>query len=310
MRRYLALLPVPLFLAALLCFAQGQGLSMMGVGGYMKAPSGSSYTGPGDIVSGWSYWYGVRAFSAATLGNALVNVCNSTGGTDVGCADLSSNATTGNLVAATVGGITCPGANCTIKIWYDQSGNGRNATQATIASRASLTASCIGSLPCAVPPGTGVGYTATAINLSQPFSFSVVVRQGTYTANDSFFGADNASTTYGYIDDAGIDSLGVYFGSNLDATSINHAIFHPFAAVINSGSSVLYVDGFSGSGSAGSGAIANTDTIHLLGDGYGDAWPSSGGVTEAGIWPGGFTSTQAGNLCHNQFAYWGTGTSC
>jgi hypothetical protein len=80
------------------------------------------YTGPGDIVSGATAWWGIRAYKTAGLGTKVANICNSTGGTDVGCADFNSNATTGIIESKTVSGITCPGANCTVKILYDQSG--------------------------------------------------------------------------------------------------------------------------------------------------------------------------------------------
>src|SRR6202042_1672288 len=117
----------------------------------IDAPRAPSYLGPGDIKSNWYFYYGTRAYSFATLGNKLVNLCNSTGGTDVLCADASSSVSTGDLVIP--GSLTsfCPGANCTIKTYYDISGNANcssaacDATQLTIASRAILTASVIGS---------------------------------------------------------------------------------------------------------------------------------------------------------------------
>jgi len=33
-------------------------------------------------------------------------------------------------------------------------------------------------------------------------------------------------------------------------------------------------------------------------------------VFEFGIWPVGFSSGQQTSMCHNQFTYWGTTTSC
>jgi hypothetical protein len=72
------------------------------------------------------------AWTSASRGNKLYNICNSTGGTDVGCADIFSSATTGLTVPATVGGITCPAASvtvCTVKTWYDGTGNGFDCTE-------------------------------------------------------------------------------------------------------------------------------------------------------------------------------------
>src|SRR6266508_5790881 len=84
-------------------------MSLLGAG---KVTVASGFTGPLDVISANVIaCYSLRACSAALRGNAAVNACNSTGGIDVGCGDLFTNATTGQLVAGTIGGITCPGAN-------------------------------------------------------------------------------------------------------------------------------------------------------------------------------------------------------
>src|ERR1039458_204497 len=105
---------------ALVCVANAQALLLHAGQSPKVAVSCSSYIGPGDIVSWKSYW-SLRSYSCVTRGNKLVNVCNSTGGIDVGCADISSDPTTGALVSATIALITCPGTNCTIKTFYDVS---------------------------------------------------------------------------------------------------------------------------------------------------------------------------------------------
>jgi hypothetical protein len=66
---------------------------------------GGGYQGPGDIVSGATEWYGLRAYSSADRGNKLINACNIA---DAACADISSDASTGKLTNfASVGGTTC-----------------------------------------------------------------------------------------------------------------------------------------------------------------------------------------------------------
>jgi hypothetical protein len=87
----------------------------------LSKPPAAAYKGPDDVTT-WQAFWSLRAYSAATRGTKLANVCNSTGGVDVGCADMLSDAVTGNLVSATISGITCPGANCTVKTLYDQVG--------------------------------------------------------------------------------------------------------------------------------------------------------------------------------------------
>ena len=141
----------------------------------------AGYSGPGDVVTGAVAWYGLRAYNAASLGNAAVNVCNSTGGVDVLCQDFLTNATTGALVIATIGGVSCGVAPCTIKIWYDQSGflncssAACNITQATIADRYTLVLNCLGTLPCAQGAGAETGSSASiTTGFGQPGTTSLV----------------------------------------------------------------------------------------------------------------------------------------
>ncbi len=62
------------------------------------------YTGPGNVASGATAWWGLRAYTSATRGNALINACNVA---DAACADLSSDATSGALTIPTIGGTAC-----------------------------------------------------------------------------------------------------------------------------------------------------------------------------------------------------------
>ena len=135
-----------LLLLALIAPAHAQ-LSQTHAGGAAGAArSTPAFVGAGDIRSFAVWWSNSRAYSLATRGNPLINVCNSTGGADVGCADMVTDATTGVLTPATISGISCPGANCTVKTYYDQTGGGNSCTQATVANRNALTASRFGSI--------------------------------------------------------------------------------------------------------------------------------------------------------------------
>jgi len=170
-------------------------------------PSGGTYQGAGDIAS-YSHWYGSRAYSSATVGQPLYNVCvsNLSTNTDAGCADLFSDSSTGDLKSATIGvtGVTCPSPRttyinagistsaCTIKTAYDLRNNsvsnpsaGAPVTQATIANRPYLIA---GTLPilgstraCMYfnDPGAALASTATNLWPALPLTMSWVgVNQG------------------------------------------------------------------------------------------------------------------------------------
>lgn len=148
--------------------------SSVGGGG---AGACGGYLGPGDVKAYYTFW-SLRAYKASVCGTKVVHVCNSTGGVDVGCGDLLTSASTGNLVPATIAGITCPGANCTVDRQYDLVGGGNCASppcdlvQATIALRPTLDANCNGTtLPCVnYAPGTIYLQLAGAQVLAQPLT--------------------------------------------------------------------------------------------------------------------------------------------
>jgi hypothetical protein len=288
-------------------------LPLMGAGCASSAcGGGGGYIGPGNVIASAKTWYGLRAYSSATRGNALVNACNSTGGTDVGCGDLFSDATTGALVAATIGGITCPGANCTIKTWYDQTAGGNctgscNLTQATVINRPSLVASCIGSLPCArfVAGNSDAMATAGIFAQAQPLTVSTVAFApsavaGILWANTGSFNIQAtawASTT----------TLRQYAGTIADNAIANNTSFI-FASVFDdagSGSN-QYIDAVSHAASVGTNGFTGA-TLLIGGVGLS---PSTLDVFETGLWGSNIGSSSVTNLCHNQFVYWGTATSC
>lgn len=110
------------------------------------------------------FWYSAsRAYSASTLGRPIMLVCNSTGGVDVACMDMVTD-TTGTLSPATIGGIICPGTNCTIKRFYGFGRNASNLDQTEVATRAELASNCKTGFPCA--RFSGRQYYATDKNVA------------------------------------------------------------------------------------------------------------------------------------------------
>src|SRR5216684_3558491 len=156
---------------------------------------GTVFTGPGDVVSGATAWYGLRAYSTADRGNKLVNVCDPA---NVTCADWLSDALTGKLVATTnpLNGTDCTvSTTCTLNTFYDRSGANScagavpcDATQATAANRPTLTWSCINSLPCAVFNGTSDVLQSPVFTAASTSTISAVVnRAGNFTATGPMF---------------------------------------------------------------------------------------------------------------------------
>jgi hypothetical protein len=290
----------------------GGSMGLLGVGGASSAPT---YQGPGDFLT-YSAAYGLRAFSAATRGNKLINVCNSTGGVDVGCGDLVSNAVTGTLVSATVSGITCPGANCTIKTFYDLTGNGNDATQSTVASRHTLPAfgTCTvisASVACAVSQGNRY-LTSTTPTWSLPVfytSSAQVLTNGTailqiMSSNDA---SVSASLFYKGSNTPQITGTGGVGGPPNSITgTASQTAPHGIGGVANSGASAAYLDV---EGTVTTATISTNPpgsvAISLNGDPYSQNLPSGSYFLEAGVGFSSPASTVMNAQLSSAKTYWG-----
>jgi hypothetical protein len=264
----------------------------------------AGYTGPGDVTSGAAMWWGLRAYSAATRGTKVANVCNASDST---CADISSDPTTGNLVCTSIGGTACSAGTLTVKTLYDQT-NGSNCgggvcdvTNATIANRPVLTPNCINtSFYCLsfTASSSQSLRTAGSYTKSQTFSGSVVAeRTAAFTASGSILGANTSGTPQIFFNSAA-NQVALYSGTVSTAETASDSSFHAFQALFNSTSSILRVDGSSfGSLSVGSTGFATSPVVgggtNLL----------TGRFVEAGWW-GSDTSTNFATLNSNQHAYW------
>lgn len=264
-------------------------------------PRVTSYTGPGDIVASAKFWGGLRAYSSAKRGSAAINVCNVS---DVACVDMVTNASTGALVVTTVGGSNCGSVTCTIKIVYDQSGNGTNATQATIASRPILTLNCINtSLPCMHVTGAQKMPITLISTTTSPLSYSAVAeRVGTANGFMMTTGADSGPDAI--LDFPSAATARIYDnGTGLTLAETDNA-FHAFQAMANGSSGYIYVDGSSTSGALG--PSSTHSTAASLFSNVGGSGNLTGYMAEIGMWPSSFSTGNASSLHSNQSAYWGT----
>jgi hypothetical protein len=268
---------------------------------------GSTYSGPGDVISGASVWYGLRAYSAAKAGTKIANICNSG---DASCADINSTAT-GDFDVTTAQGapLNCGGAGgtCTIKTLYDQSGTNAcsgacDVTQATIANRPTLTFSCIGSKVCAtfVRASTqylarGAGYAGAA----QPFSMSSVVeRTGTTTSFNLYFGLNGAQMEAS----STASETGAYCGAHYSRVA-NDSAWHAVQVLCNGTSGKLDVDTtLFISANIGTNAIGTT--FMTIGGGSAGVNSLDGKWEETGLWASDTSSSFSG-LQSNQATYWG-----
>ena len=300
--------------AALFCLVWLTGATWLPL--FQQASGGGAYVGPGDIVSGATVFYGLRAYNAASAGNKIANLCNSTGGTDVTCADAFSSASTGALVIPAGLVSICPGANCTVQTLYEQIGGGNctpancDMTQATIASRPVLTASCTpNNLACmsfvsSSSQNLGRGSNVFVTTINQPFSFSCVAdRTGATGSTSGIFAGSGTNFNRQFSFDT-TTRVFIFGGSaNVNSGTVSNNAWHALQGVFNDPSnSLVNVDG--SSGTPGSGGTDNYTGPFAIGqDGFSDFL--TGNITECGSWPIAFSSGQMTSMYGNQHTYWG-----
>lgn len=266
---------------------------MSGVLNVLMAGSGAAaaYAGPGDIVSGAQAWWGLRAYTLASIGANCVRLVRASdsaeqdfvtvagGGVDVASITTFLAATTGKIVTL-----------------YDQSGNGMDATQGTDASRPTFTLGGLGSLPIVTSSSKFLTSGFFAAAASQPNWVSAVV-QTTSASNQGYFGDDSGINQVGF---SASNTAIVYAGASLTATAATSA-WHAIQSVMNGVSSDNYVDGVAGAGNAGTQAM-NTP-LHLGKDGFANLF--IGFYTEVGLWNIAPSGGQKSSMNANQHAYWG-----
>lgn len=304
MRRLYLLATWLLLTALVVCAARAQFFSPF------QPPSSTppvTYTGPGDIVSGASFWFGLRAYNAAyaTGSNKSANIRRASDNTTQDINILSS----GNFDTSTASTF-CNATSCFITKLYDQTGNARNVSQATAADQPQLSFSCIGSLPCAVFPGSGVALGGVNCPVVTGVSDSAVsIRTSAFTSQGNIISCHAANnvllawwTTSGTITNFGGGTQIIATASN----SVWHTIQAVYTSTTNAG--VVNVDGTETTGTPGGGPSGSG--LSIGNDALGGSVYLNGDLTEVGRWPLLFTSGNRSSLCHNQHVYWGTPTSC
>lgn len=299
-------------LAALLTLAvSSANAQFLGPGWWHAAAP--AYVGPGDVVA-MSLWSGMRAYSAATRGTAAVNICSESGGSDVTCEDELTNATTGKLVLGTVGS-TCSSVTCTIKIFYDQTGNNFcssvacNFTQTTVANRATfLITGCPGTSgqPCAFFNSSTNAYLSAGSNtVSQPVSDTAVAeRSGGFTSNQTIIGSSVSPFPAVVGFDMTANTAKQFGGATAFTAAAADSALHSLQAAFDSNvasGSTFDVDGTPNASTMDSISVVFPLTLGNLAGGQ----PLQGYFMEGGFKNALFSSGDMSALTSNQRAFWG-----
>lgn len=268
--------------------------------GPVPIPSGA-FQGAGDIVSGARAWYGLRAYTAASIGGNAVKLRESGGNTT----QIFTTIAGGGLDLSAISSFK--GANnLFVDTLYDQTGNGFNLTQATTANQPGFSLASLGSLPTMTFNGT----TQFLNNTSGPngavgSTFSFVAKNIYTTVQQSVMhingtGGDQ-QTGFSL---SGVNDFFVYAGAILHGTQTD-GNYKACQAVFNNASSDANVDGVPSTGSASNNAPTAT-TLGLGATATGSAQWLSGNICEAGYWNAtAFSGAQSSAMSANQHLYWG-----
>ncbi len=298
-------LPFIFLLVVALASANAQLSPLTGAGGKFKAGASAppSYTGPGDIVSGATFWGGLRCYANAHAGGNAIRIRRASDNTE------QNVALTANCDLTDVSSTFCAATTCFVTTLYDQSGNGNDAVQTTNSNQPQLAFSCIGSLPCITFDGVTPQYLKnTGTSISDPFSTSAVGFR-----NIAGRGAQNILWCADVSAIVGFHSDDTTFISNeeLTASAADNA-WHSLQQLKYAPATTdmtLNVDDIRTTGPTGFGTSVTGFNLGLFVDDMSS--PLNGKMTEFGVWFGvSFTSGNLTNLCHNAYTYWGTSTSC
>lgn len=149
-------------------------------------------------------------------------------------------------------------------------------------------------------------FTAGTASSNQPFTLVAVAMQtGGLGANNGIFSSGNTELTF----EASASNLAFIYagGSNVSQTQTANA-WHSIAGAANGASSLTYVDGVGGTtANAGSNTISSSQ-LFLGRSAFAEFM--TGDVVEVLAYPVAFTGPNDTTMCHNQYSYWGTSTSC
>ena len=290
---------------------------------FFLTTSCTSYTGPGDVVSGAAGWWGLRAYSCALAHSGasttpVIDVRGSTTGTSctiyllgdgTGGIDLTTAGSGGTGNQCLLGATTfcsSTNTNCTVSKIYDQSGNGITLSQSTTANQPTLTISCVSSLPCMTFNGTSTGLlTSGNVTIANPSTLiGVGERTGHTTSYQLIFGWNTQNPGIGWPNSANKVLYAPCSGNCNITPAGNDNVWYAMvgsSTTTPSNSNIIYYNGSSGSNSS-----APTGATGVIAIGSGRSDYVDGPVTEASFYSGtAFSSTQASNMISNIRTYWG-----
>jgi len=227
------------------------------------------YAGPGDIVASAAAWFGLRAYTNASIGANAIRLRRSSDNAEQDFATVAGGGIDLTAITSFKGA-----ANLFVTKLYDQTGNGNVLSQATAGNQPAFTLSGLGSLPIITFDGVSnhtLSNGAESLTISAPTSLSwVAINTAASSAQDAVWSSANGNFQAQY-NNSGANQVLIYAGTVLSATA-SDSNWHALAGVFNGASSDMVVGGTSNTGNTGG---SSGDTTEFLGG-------ISGGTTFAG----------------------------
>lgn len=239
----------------------------------LDAPS-TVMTFPLDI-NGAAYAFWSTRCGAKTYAGNLMDVTDSATGNTTG---TRLQCSAGGVISSLVSGAACTfvtgnacsplattcATACNVRTVYDQSGatnctTACDATQATNASRPTLTQNCQNGKICLTVAATTMSTSALSAAQAQPLTGSfVATRTGSTAAVMNAMGGSGANIQLGFSNAA--STLSMFGGGAFAATAAlyTEAIPHAVQGVFNGASSAIFIDGAAGTLSVNPGATGFT----------------------------------------------------
>lgn len=256
----------------------------------------SKYAGPGDIVA-YSFWCGLRAYSAAVAATGTQKSLNIRRASDNTTADILI-LTSGAFDTATANTF-CNATSCFVHTCYNQPGGVGDMVMTTNANQPQLVFNCIGTFPCMS------SLSSASVNLA--VSGNITPATGLVSLS-IFAWAARTSSAQTMLEENGANLIGVANSANswrlsgasgAFSAAATDSVWHAGNAVINGSGSHLNIDGTDTDGVV-TGSTAAGPAESLIG-----STVVATKATEVG-WSDnvGFTAGQRVALAANQGGYW------
>lgn len=264
----------------------------------------STYLGPGDVVSGAVSWYGLRAYSRATIGSNAIRLRRTSDNSEQDFATTGNS--NGGVSIAAINTFAGGSTNLYVVTLYDQISS-NNVTQSVSSNQLLFYSTGFSAtLPAILGTSNAEWITrANSIGQSQPLTISSVEkRTGNFTTQSDVLSWNGIETTFaGTSNTVGMARAG---GATVTAAASDtswHAVNSIFSTAADGG---IDVDGTRTTGSVVStaGIVSGGDLIIAAGDTVGNN-PLVGYFSEVGMWPTGFSTSQGSSMSANQHNYWG-----